>query len=380
MSLDARRIPPWRDIRYLTWTFQAAVVAAVIGLILWLRKNLHDRGFDLNYDYLERQAGFPIADSDFRPTQSVRDALVEGLANTGRLVVAGVVLATLLGTLIGIARLSQNFIMRTAAQWYVEFIRNVPLFALFVLMYSGVALTYLPHPKNPLDWSPVIVANTRGVAFPWYEASNIRFGIVLALAVFAFVAAFQIATRIHDQTGAPIPTLTIAVGVGALVIVVAWWLLEMGVTTPSLKGPRPIDGIKMTPPFFAALAALVIYTSSHIAEIVRGSIQAVSKGQGEAASALALNGTQRLRFVVLPQAMRIALPAIGNQYLNLAKNSSLALVVAFPELTKVTRLASAQGAPTVASTVLLLGIYLCISLTLSLFVNLLNRRLRIVER
>ena len=187
-------------------------------------------------------------------------------------------------------------------------------------------------------------------------------------------------TRIHDRTGAPIPTLTIAVGVGLVVLVVGWLALEMGVTTPSLAGPRPVDGIKMTPPYFAALAALVIYTSSHIAEIVRGSIQAVSKGQTEAASALALSGAQRLRFVVLPQAMRVALPSIGNQYLNLAKNSSLAVVVTFPEITKVTRLAIAQGTPTVAALILLLGIYLCISLTLSLIVNLLNRKLRIVER
>ena len=215
---------------------------------------------------------------------------------------------------------------------------------------------------------------------PWYEASNVRFLILVAIVAVVFFAAFTILTRIHDRTGAALPTLTLSLAAAAVVLVAAWFILDMGLTTPSLKGPRPVDGIKMTPPFFAALAALVIYTSSHIAEIVRGSIQAVSKGQGEAASALALNGVQRLRFVVLPQAMRIALPAIGNQYLNLAKNSSLAVVVTFPEITKVTRLAIAQGSPTVSSVVLLLGIYLCISLTLSLVVNVLNRKLRIVER
>jgi general L-amino acid transport system permease protein len=375
-----RRIPPWRDVRYLTWTFQAAVVGAIIALILWLRKNLSDNGWDLDYGYLDRQAGFPIADSDFRPTQSVADALKEGLANTGRLVVSGIVLATVLGTLIGIARLSQNFIMRTAAQWYVEVVRNIPLYAVFVLMYSGVALTYLPHPRDPLDWSPIVVANTRGVAIPWYEASNWRFVIVVVVVLIVVVGAFKVATGVRDRTGAAIPTLTTSLGAGAIALVACWLVLDLGFTTPALQGPRPVDGIKMTPPFFAALAALVIYTSSHIAEIVRGSIQAVSKGQSEAANALALSGAQRLRFVVLPQAMRIALPSIGNQYLNLAKNSSLAVVVTFPELTKVTRLATAQGAPTVASTILLLGIYLCISLALSLIVNGLNRKLRIVER
>jgi general L-amino acid transport system permease protein len=380
VAADRRRPPPWRDVRYLTWGFQAAIVAAVIALVLWLRKNLSDNGWDLNFDFVDRQAGFAIADSDFRTTQSVADALREGLANTGRLVVSGVILATLLGTLVGIARLSPNFIVKTAAQWYVEVIRNIPLVAIFIFMFSAVALTLLPHPRDPLDWSPVLVANTRGVAIPWYEASNWRFVVLVVIVGLAFVVTFRLLTGVHDRTGAALPTLSLSVAAAAVVLVALWLILDVGVTTPSLRGPRPVDGIKITPPFFAALAALVVYTSSHIAEIVRGSIQAVSKGQTEAASALALNGVQRLRFVVLPQAMRIALPAIGNQYLNLAKNSSLAVVVTFPEITKVIRLAIAQGTPTVASVILLLVVYLCISLTLSLIVNVLNRKLRIVER
>jgi general L-amino acid transport system permease protein len=380
LSADTRRPPIWRDVRVLTWALQAAVVAAVIALILWLRKNLSDNDFPLSFDYLDRQAGFPIADSDFRTTQSVSDALKEGVANTGRLIISGVLLATVLGTVIGIARLSQNFIVKTAAQWYVEFVRNIPLVAIFILMFSSVALTMLPNPRDPLDWSPVLVANVRGVAIPWYEASNGRFVILFAVVLVVFFASFTVLTRIHDRTGAALPTLTLSLAIAALVLVGMWFVLDMGLTTPTLMGPRPVDGIKMTPSFFAALGALVIYTSSHIAEIVRGSIQAVSKGQGEAASALALSGVQRLRFVVLPQAMRIALPAMGNQYLNLAKNSSLAAVVAFPEITKVTRLSIAQNSETVSQVILLLGIYLCISLALSLVVNVLNRRLRIVER
>lgn len=377
---SSTRPPPWRDVRYLTWGFQAAVVVAVIGFILWIRDNLDANGYDLNYGYLDKAAGFPIADSQFRQTQPVSDALREGLANTGRLIVAGVLLATVLGTLIGVARLSQNFLLRTAAQWYVEVIRNVPLYGIFILMYSGVALTYLPHPRDPLDWAPVIVANTRGVAIPWYEASNWRFAVLVAVLLGVTVLAFYLVTAAANRTGTPYPALTISLACGVLALVLGWFVLDMGLTTPTLNGPRSVGGIKMTPPFFAALSALVIYTSSHIAEIVRGSIQAVAKGQGEAASALALSGVQRLRFIVLPQAMRIALPSIGNQYLNLAKNSSLAAVVAFPELTKVTQLAIPAGSPAVASLMLLLGIYVCISLTLSLVVNLLNRKLKIVER
>ena len=157
-------------------------------------------------------------------------------------------------------------------------------------------------------------------------------------------------------------------------------MLGLGVTAPELEGNRVAGGITMSAEYFAALAALVIYTSSHIAEIVRGSIQAVPRGQGEAADALALSGLQRLWYVVLPQAMRIGVPPIGNQYLNLAKNSSLAAVISFPELTKVTQLANASRAPAVPAFTLLLGIYLVLSLVISAFVNLANRRLAIVER
>ncbi len=377
----ASRPPPWRDVRYLTWTFQAAVVGGLIAFVLWIGENLDANGLELDYGYLDRQAGFPIADSDFRLTQPVSDALLEGLANTGRLVVAGVLLATVLGTLIGIARLSQNFLLRTAAQWYVEVIRNVPLFGIFLIMYSGVALTVLPHPREPLDWSGVLYASTRGVAIPWYEASNVRFAVLVLIVIAVFVVAFTVFTRITDRTGTPYPTLTIAFLGGVAALVFGWIILGLGVTAPERQGLRASGGITMTLAYFASLASLVLYTSSHVAEIVRGSIQAVSKGQGEAASALALSGVQRMRFVVLPQAMRIALPSIGNQYLNLAKNSSLAAVVTLPELTKITQLAIAnQSGPPVPALFLLLGIYLCISLTLSLIVNVLNRRLRIVER
>ena len=375
-----RRPPPWRDVRYLAWTFQAAVVGAVVAFILWIRGNIEDNGLDLDFGFLDQRAGFPIAGSDFNATEPYKTAIREGLMNTGRLVVAGVVLATVLGTLIGVARLSQNFLLKTAAQWYVEAIRNVPLYGIFVLMYLGVALNFLPNPKASFDWSPVVVANVRGVSLAWYEASNWRFVILLAIVLAVLVGTFIVVTRISETTGTPYPTVTIAFGAAALVLVLGWFVLGMGVTSPKQDGLRTNGGIQLTVPFFAALGALVIYTASHIAEIVRGSIQAVSKGQGEAASALALSGTQRLRFVVLPQAMRIALPSIGNQYLNLAKNSSLAAVVTFPELTKITQLGTSGNTPAVQSLFLLLGIYLAISLVLSLIVNVLNRKLRIVER
>jgi general L-amino acid transport system permease protein len=397
MTTTTGRPPPWRDVRYLAWAFQLAVVGAVVVFVLWIRNNLKQRNFRIRYEYLDERSGIPITGSDFRQTQPVGDAIIEGLANTARLVVAGVVLATVLGTLIGIFRLSQNLILRTAAQWYVEVVRNVPLIAIFIIMYSGVALNYLPNPRLSLDWTPIAVANTRGVSTAWYRAdpsryrfgglytfdatANWKFAMMVAAVIAAVMAVRWWRLRVGERRGGTGQAGAFSVIAALIVIVGLWVAFGFRLTTPELDGLRTSGGIEMTIPFFAALSALVLYTASHVAEIVRGSIQAVAKGQGEAADALALSGSQRLRFVVLPQAMRIALPPIGNQYLNLAKNSSLAAVVTFPELTKITQLLiSASTVPPVASLLLLLGIYLCISLVLSIFVNLLNRRLRIVER
>ena len=184
----------------------------------------------------------------------------------------------------------------------------------------------------------------------------------------------------NDRTGRPARSGLWAIPAAAVVVVVGWLVLGLGATAPELDGRRVTGGVTMTAAYFGALLALVVYTSSHIAEIVRGSIQAVPKGQGEAADALALSPFQRMWHVVLPQAMRIAVPATGNQYLNLMKNSSLAAVISFPELTKVTQLAVATRAPALPAYTLLLLIYLGISLVISLIVNLFNRRLAIVER
>ena len=185
---------------------------------------------------------------------------------------------------------------------------------------------------------------------------------------------------VADRTGRPARSGLWAIPAALVVLVLAWIVLGLGGTAPELDGRRVFGGITMTPAYFAALLALVAYTSSHIAEIVRGSIQAVPRGQGEAGDTLALSAFQRMWYVVLPQAMRIAVPPTGNQYLNLTKNSSLAAVISFPELTKVTQLAVATRAPAVPSYTLLLLIYLAISLLISLVVNLANRRLAIVER
>ena len=384
MATTTGRPPLWRDIRVLAWTFQLVVVGVVVAILVWLFDNYRVNSERLNipsgFAFLDQPAGFPIPSSTFRPSQSVRDALVVGFQNTLRLVVFGIIAATFLGIVLGIARLSRNFLVHNAARVYVEFIRNVPLYILIVLIYTAVVLNSFPAPRDSFTLGPIAVLNVRGASVFWFEGSNWRLLAVAALTVVAVVAVVAWRRRVAERTGTPARTALFAIPIGAAVLIAAWMIVGLGASAPELDGNRVLGGITMTPEYFAAFAGLVIYTSSHIAEIVRGSIQAVAKGQGEAADALALSGFQRMWYVVLPQAMRIAVPPIGNQYLNLAKNSSLAAAISFPELTKVVQLTVANRSPAVPAFTLLLAIYLVISLVLSLIVNLANRRLTIVER
>ncbi len=289
-------------------------------------------------------------------------------------------LATVLGVLLGIARLSKNFLVRKGAQAYVEVVRNVPLYGLMLLLYTAVVLNAFPPPNESWVIGSIAVLNVRGSSIFWYEGSNTRFLIVLLAGVIVLFLVSRWRRAVSDRTGRPALTAVYGLVAVAVVVVLLWILLGLGGSSPEREGLRVTGGITMTPSYFAALVALVLYTSSHVAEIVRGSIQAVPRGQGEAADALALSGFQRMWHVVLPQALRIGTPPIGNQYLNLTKNSSLAAAIAFPELTQVTQLSVANRSPAVPSYVLLLLMYLGLSLVISAVVNLANRRLAIVER
>ena len=359
-----------------------AVVA--FGRWLWgnLQENSEDTGIPLTFDYLDQPANFPIAGSSFRPTQSVQDALIVGLGNTARVAVAGIVLATVIGTLVGIARLSTNWLVSKAAQAYVELLRNIPVLVLIVFSYLAVFLR-LPPPDDAPSADGLFVLSVRGVWVPWLRTG--RGWAVLAVVLVGIAVAVAVGwwrRRVFDRTGQRAWSGVAAV-VAFLVVAAAGFVALGGpidVTAPSRDGRVVTGGISMPPEYAALLAALALYTSSHIAEIVRGSIQAVPKGQTEAATALALSPAQRMRLVVLPQAMRIAVPAVSNQYLNLTKNSSLAVAVSYFELTKVTQVANANRAPAVPSFALLLFIYLVVSLVISALTNAANRRLALVER
>jgi general L-amino acid transport system permease protein len=374
-------------VRVVRFVAQLVVVVLVALFALWLwgnvRTNSEELGIPLGWSYLDQPAGFSIPGSDFNPNESVGEALRVGLANTLRVALAGIVLSTVLGVAIGIARLSTNWLVRTAAKAYVEIIRNIPLLVIVVFSYLAIFLR-LPRIEDAVEVPGWFVLSVRGVVVPWFDTDSSRFAFlaVLLVAVAVGWAVARWRRRVADRTGQP-GRAAVWVVVVFVVIMVAGYVAfgaPIDVTGPDLQERQVIGGITMAPEYAGLLFALVIYTASHIAEIVRGSIQAVPKGQQEAATALALSPAQRMRFVILPQAMRIGVPAIGNQYLNLTKNSSLAVAISYFELTKVTEVSVANRAPAVPSFVLLLVLYLILSLLLSAGINLLNRHLALVER
>lgn len=381
---ETHRPPPWRDVRVLAWSFQLAIAGAVLALLLWLldnvRTNSAELGIPTGFDFLDQPAGFTIPGSSLRATESVRSAIIVGTLNTLRVSVAGIVLATLLGIVVGVGRLSTNWLVRTLSTVYVETIRNLPLLGILIFAYLALVLTVLPRVEDSWDLAGAAIVNRRDVALPWFTGSGWWLLAVLVVAVTGTHLVGRWRRARSDRTGASAHAGWWMAGTFVTIVAAGSVLSGLGITLPDADGRRVTGGITTGPEYVALLLSLVVYTSSHIAEIVRGSIQAVPTGQGEAATALALSSGQRMRLVVLPQAMRIAVPPLGNQYLNLAKNSSLGYAISFFELTKVVSTSIGNRSPAVPSYLLLMAIYLVISLVISAFVNAVNRRLSLERR
>lgn len=387
MTSDARgtRPPFYRDVRVLRWAFQLAVFAIVAAIVYWLAgnysRNTAASGIPTGLGFLDQPTTFSIPGSDFSPNSPVRRAYIVGILNTVRVSVVGIILATVLGILIGIGRLSTNWVVNRLSTFYVEAIRNLPLLVILVFTFLGVVLQAMPRIQEAWEPLGLLVISNRGIGLPWYTDTTGT--ALLAVTTVGIVGWWLLARwrqRVFERTGQPARGGLVGGTSFVLVVVVGWVLVGASITIPEIDGRQIAGGIRVDPSFFAVLVALVIYTASHIAEIVRGSIQAVPKGQGEAASALALSAFQRLWKVVLPQAMRIAIPPLGNQYLNLIKNSSLGAGFAYFELTNVTKVTVGNGSPAVPAFFLALVFYVALSLITSAVVNVANRRFKVVER
>jgi general L-amino acid transport system permease protein len=384
------RVPLWRDVRVLRAVIQLVVVAAVVAGLAILTGNLtstmSERGLSFGLDFLGRRAGFEIGESPvpYSSDDTYGQAFVVGLLNTLFVGVLGIVLATILGVIVGVARLSNNWLVQRVTGAYVEVMRNTPLLVQLFFLYFAILLQ-LPGVRDSITLPGPVFLNQRGLFLPAPQPSA-SFGPWLLLV--AAGVGLAVAGRVIGERRKAVGGLGRRLGLfgllGLVVLAVGGWFL---------LGPAPLafdppvrgrfnfsGGMAMSTSFTALLVGLVIYTAAFIGEVVRGGIQAVRRGQLEAARALGLSERDTLRLVVFPQALRIIVPPLTSQYLNLVKNSSLAIAVGYPDLFKVGVTMSNQTGQPVPVIVLIMLTYLAISLLTSLLMNVYNRRVQVLER
>ena len=381
VAVRSARPPFWRDVRVLRILGQILFVLVVLEIFRELFLNLEFAvrriGLDLSFDFLRSRAGFGIKEGiSYSPNQSFLRAYVVGLVNTLLVAGVGILLATFLGLTVGVARLSPNWLLRKIAQAYVEVIRNTPVLIQVVFWFVAVILA-LPAIGGGFSLFGVAFLSNRGGAIPWPRTATGSaewwLGLLAALAVAA--GAWRWRTRFNERTGRPHRRFWWAAGAFLVVGGAAYVLMgrPVRIEVPEFTGRGYLGGLVISGEYAAILLALVVYTAAFIGEIVRGSILAVSRGQKEAAEALGFTRFEQLRLVVLPQAMRIAIPPLNSQFLNLTKNSSLALAIGYPDLMSVSRTIMNQAGRATQMLLIVMGTYLVLSLLISFVMNMINR-------
>jgi general L-amino acid transport system permease protein len=382
----------WRDIRFLKILAQLIfiIVLALAAAYLYrnVTTNLARQGLAVGYGFMNNPASFGIGESfiPYDPSNTYARALVVGLVNTLVVSTLGVVLTTIVGILAGVARLSSNWLINRLAASYVGLIRNTPLLLQLMFWYFGVAIQ-LPPVRDAVQLPGPVFLTQRGVYMAWGEATTTfpAWRIYLLLAILSIFVVWFVLRSAQKRASIPLsPWWSLAYLLVPMLIILIGFVIQpeppLQATIPELVGLNFRGGLRLTPEFAALLFGLVIYTGAFIAEIVRAGIQAVSRGQVEAARSLGLTTGQTLRLVVFPQALRIMVPPVTSQYLNLAKNSSLAIAIGFPDLFSVAGTVFNQtGAAIEIITIMMLS-YLSISLFTSLLMNIYNRRIQLVER
>jgi general L-amino acid transport system permease protein len=390
-GLKPTRAPIWNDPNARAIFYQVVIVGAVVALGWYLvhntLENMARQGIAGGWGFLEREAAFEISPDEqmipYSPADTYARAFLVGVLNTFRAAIVGIVFATLLGTVIGIARLSSNWIVRKLALLYVELFRNVPLLLQLFFWWAWLREA-TPGPRQAWHLMPGVFLSNRGLVYPvpLHDPAYHWMGLALLVGIAATVALKRWAKRRQEATGQPFPTIWAGIGLvlGLPLVVFLLAGAPLAWSTPELKGFNFAGGSSITPEFTALVVGLVTYTAAFIAEIVRGGIQAVPWGQSEAAGAIGLTRTQALRLVILPQALRIIVPPMTSQYLNITKNSSLAVAIGYPDLVSIANTTINQTGQAVEGIALIMAIYLTISLSISLFMNWYNRWVALVER
>ncbi|MBW6393045.1 MULTISPECIES: amino acid ABC transporter permease [Halomonadaceae] len=382
--------PFWRDRAKRALLFQALLIAAVAAFLLYIvgntQANLAARGITTGFGFLTNTAGFGIVQSliEYSSQSTYGRTFVVGLLNTLVVSALGILAATLIGFVVGIARLSPNWLIARLASGYIEIFRNIPLLLQIFFWYFAV-LRAMPSPRDSLSLGEAVFLNVRGLSLPQplFESGFGLIPLAFGVAVVASVGLMIWNKRRQEATGKRLPAGWISLGliIGLPLLVLVATGVPVTWDVPELRGFNFRGGITVIPEFLALWLALSIYTASFIAEIVRSGIQAIPHGQTEAAQALSLPRNLVLRLVVVPQALRVIIPPLTSQYLNLIKNSSLATAIGYPDLVSVfagtTLNQTGQAIEVIAMT---MAVYLTISLLVSMFMNWFNARVALVER
>lgn len=386
MSNRDQKIPLWRDERFWRIALQVLVIVIVVSVFALLGGNLNrslrQTGSSFGFSFLGTSAGFNILDSliPYTPTDPYIRVLFAGLLNSLRVMFFGIILTTLLGITVGIARFSDNWLLRQLSFIYVEIVRNTPLLLQLVFWYG--VFVQLPQIKESFRFFNAVFLSKQGIFMPWPSGIQgiIGFGALVICAIAAFmISKKRIKVMIErGESGKPqLITLGI-IGIIALLILTIglnWQTPLFNPTTNNIEG-----GLRLTIEFTTLLVSLVVYTAAYIAEIVRAGIQSVPKGQWEAARSLGLQSGLVMQLVVFPQALRVIIPPLNSQYLNLAKNSSLAIAVAYADIYNVATTTFNQTGRAIEVMLIIMGTYLTINLLISLGMNQLNRSVQLKER
>ena len=371
------------------WIFQFIALACIGFAVWWLLSNtlanMKARGIQSGFDFLLQPAGFDIGEDwiSYDSNNPYWKAFLVGVVNTLRVAIIGIVLTTILGTLLGVGRFSRNALIRGICYCYVEFFRNIPVL-LQLLMWYLIFTEYFPQVTEAINVGNWLFLSKNGISFPtlkWnfgYSLAVVGFGIGVVVSI----AYARVARKAFDISGKAQPVLLISAAIIIGLAVLGWLVggAPTALNMPILTETQVEGGGALTPEYLAVLIGLVLYTSAFVAEVVRAGIASVPMGQHEAGASLGLSRGQAMRLVLLPQALRVIIPPMTNQFLNLTKNSSLAVAVGYPDVVSISNTSLNQTGRAVECICIIMLIYLTTSLATSGFMNWFNKRSAIKER
>ncbi|WP_409158653.1 amino acid ABC transporter permease [Pectobacterium sp. B2J-2] len=388
LSYSRRLLNAFDSKALRAWIYQCLLGLLIVAFSYWLYanvvENLRSQNIATGFGFLDHAAQFEIGEKRiaFTPRDSYLRALGVGLLNTLYVTLCGIVLATLLGFSLGIARVSRNWLLARLAGGYIELMRNIPV--ILQVIFWSVVIRNLPSPRDAIELGNLGFLTNRGLSFAVPAAHHgwLWTGVALLIAVLISLILNRVARDVRESRGRVLPTgrLTLAALIGLPLLV--WWLsgAPAELDRPILRGFNFRGGFTVSPEFTALLLGIALYSSAFIAEIVRAGIQSIPKGQLEAARALSFSPWHMMRHIIIPQAMRVIVPPLTSQYVSLSKNSSIAVVVGYPELANISNTLMNQTGQALEVIAIMMVVYLTVSIVTSLLMNLFNRIVAIKER